>query len=122
LFARPGEDGTAMTDRGDTSDTTIGPLRMENGEVLLHLAGELDLSYVDMLWEAAAGALNAAPSRLVIDVSAVTFIDSSILGALVRINRATKEQGASFSLRQPRRVVTRLLQLSGLQADIEVEA
>ena len=111
-----------MTDRGDTSDTTIGPLRMENGEVLLHLAGELDLSYVDMLWEAAAGALNASPSRLVIDVSAVTFIDSSILGALVRINRAAKEQGASFSLRQPARVVSRLLHLSGLEEEIEVEA
>lgn len=106
----------------DMNDTTIGPLRMEDGEVLLHLAGELDLSYVDMLWEAADGALNAAPSRLVLDVTEVTFIDSSILGALVRINRAAKERGASFSLRHPPRVVARLLQLSGLEGEIEVEA
>ena len=111
-----------MNDRSDTDDTTIGPPRTENGEVLLCLAGELDLSDVAMLWEAAAGALNAAPSRLVLDVSAVTFIDSSILGALIRINRSAKEQGASFSLRQPPHVVTRLIHLSGLDEEIEVEA
>lgn len=103
------------------SDVMIEGRRTDDGEPLLFLAGEVDLSHVGVLWEAATQALAVAPSRLVVDLSAVSFVDSSILGTLVRIQRVAEEQGKGFSLRRPAPIVQRVLRLTGLEDRIPIE-
>jgi anti-sigma B factor antagonist len=105
----------------DTSDATISALPTDEGEALLLLAGELDLSCVEHLWLAAVDALEGHPTRLVVDVSAVTFLNSTTLGTFVRIQRRADELGTSFALRHPTPLVQRLLRLSGLDSQLAVE-
>jgi anti-sigma B factor antagonist len=110
-----GDDGTAM------SDLMFVAHPLDNGDALLPLAGELDLSHAEVVWEAALGALQAAPTRLVVDVSEVTFLTSSMLGTFLRIQAAAKDRGTGFALRRPGPLVQRILRLSGLDSLMDVE-
>lgn len=103
------------------SEMTIDVTRTDDGEALFFLRGEVDLSHVETLWTTALNALQPPTDRLVIDVSEVSFLDSSILGTLVRIKRTTDERGMAFALRRPARPVQRLLHLTGLDSEIAVE-
>jgi anti-anti-sigma factor len=109
-----GDDGDAM------SETRIRAQQTDEGAMLV-LAGDVDLSCVGALWGAAAEALATRPERLVVDVSAVTFLTSSVLGTLIRIQSAGQEQGTAVLLRDPTPIVQRLLLLSGLHAVLPVE-
>lgn len=73
------------------------------------LIGEWDLAVVDALNSAVALSLLDAERRLQVDMSAVTFIDSSVIAALVLGDR----EGLDVVIRNPSRVVTRALQLTG---------
>jgi anti-sigma B factor antagonist len=57
------------------------------------LAGELDLAAVEQLESAVAAALAEAAETLVIDLSALTFIDSSGVHALLDANRHAHARG-----------------------------
>ncbi len=103
------------------SNTTIDAQQTDEGDALLFLAGEVDLSHADTLWNTALRALDAEPRRLVADLSAVTFLDSAILGVLIRIHRAAGERGRDFVLQQPSPLVQRLLRITGLESVIRVE-
>ena len=57
---------------------------------------------------------------LVLDMSAVTFLDSSILGAMVAVHRATAANGCRFSLAAPSRIVARTLERTSLDREFRV--
>ena len=83
----------------------------------LLLSGEIDLASADALRRAGIRAVDAlGPSdRLDIDLSGVTFIDSSGLGALVSIRNAADSAGREMSLLGASASVVRLLELTGLR-------
>ena len=85
----------------------------EGDETVARLGGELDLTASDRVAEAlgAESTLGAAP-RLVVDMSEVTFCDSSGLGALLDVRRAASQAGVEMVLRDVRRQVARLLDLA----------
>lgn len=56
------------------------------------------------------------PGPVVIDVSAVTFLDSSGLRTLLMIARAAGERGDAVVLRSPSPEVDRLLELTGTRS------
>lgn len=104
------------------SDVMIEARRTDDGQALLFLAGEVDLSHVDALEATASSALDEAPSRLVVDLAKVSFVDSSVLGALLRIQRAAEGRGTQFFLRRPAPLVQRVLRLTGLDERLPVES
>ena len=74
--------------------------------------GELDLDSEHPLVEAAAGVLRAAPGcTLLVDLSGLTFIDSSGIRALMRMHQA---HGARVRLGDVSEPVMRLLDITGL--------
>lgn len=72
----------------------------------LHLEGEIDLAVADQLSEALREAM--ASGVAVVDLSAVTFIDSTGLHAIVSAARSLNGQGP-LVLTRPSRSVARLL-------------
>jgi anti-sigma B factor antagonist len=87
----------------------------EAGDVVAHLAGELDLSVRSDVVERVMGALaeqRPAPDRLVVDLGEVSFCDSSGLGALLDIQRIAGDSGVSLALRAVPPAVDRLLELT----------
>ena len=79
---------------------------------MLSLAGELDLATAPALREALRGAVDRSPKRLVVDLTEVTFVDSTVLGALVEARSALG--GDAFALAAPGLEVRRALEVSGL--------
>ena len=106
-----------MTEVGSSHEPIVG--LAERGDVLvLSLAGELDLANVPALREALRSAVERSPKRLVVDLTAVTFVDSTVLGALVEARSGIG--GDAFALAAPGLEVRRALEVSGLDRHFHV--
>lgn len=88
----------------------------EHGNVVLAVKGEIDATTTDQLRERIRAAFDAGNRRLVVDLSAVDFIDSTGLGVLVGALRYYKEQDGDVLLRSPSPIADRVLTVSGLSA------
>ena len=92
----------------------------DHGDVLF-VRGELDFASVPQ-FDAAVRVLMSAPrTKVVVNLSAVTFIDSSGLGALLRAHRIGRDHGIAFVLQNPSDRVRSLLALTALDATLRVE-
>jgi anti-anti-sigma factor len=93
-----------------TFDIDVTP---EGDEIVARLAGELDLTASDRVSQALGRTMDSAGGkRLVVDMSGVTFCDSSGLGALLDVRRAAADADVEMVLRGVRRQVARLLDLA----------
>lgn len=74
--------------------------------------GELDMSNAPEL----AGAIRAVPvgTTVIVDLSAVSFIDSSAIGALVSAGQAIAEGGGRLQIGPRSDMVARVLEMTGL--------
>jgi anti-sigma B factor antagonist len=86
------------------------------GRVTLYLSGEIDLFAMADFLDAADAALATGPAAVIVDLADVAFMDSAGLSGLVQIQQQTRNAGASFHVQSPSRVVTRVIELSGLDA------
>ena len=85
----------------------------DGNSVVLALRGEVDLQRRDEVADTAIKHLEQA-RPVVLDLSRVTFIDSSGLGALIRARQAATRLGGSFSIRGATGPVARVLAITGL--------
>jgi anti-anti-sigma factor len=87
----------------------------EQEEVVVSLAGELDIGTVPRLVTAVEEALGDSPTRLVLDLGSVTFCDSQGLGTLVVLNRTATRARSSLVLTNVGDFLDRLLHVTGLR-------
>ena len=85
--------------------------RLSDGSVQVELSGELDLSTADQIVTSMRTLLATPPSAIVVDASAVTFIDSTGIGTLLGARRDAHAAGCGFRVVTSENVakVTRLL-------------
>lgn len=87
--------------------------------VVVRLAGELDLYNADIVRAALAEAVAEEPKRLVVDLGAVEFLDSTALGVLVEARAKLRDRGA-FLLAAPGLEPRRALEVAGLDRHFSV--
>ncbi|HEX2575957.1 MAG TPA: STAS domain-containing protein [Aquihabitans sp.] len=90
--------------------------------VTVCLDGELDASYVGVVVDCVAQQLDAATTRIVADLSRLTFCDSSGTRELILLARAAGEAGAELVLHRPSAALTRRLQMMGLERHFQLTA
>jgi anti-sigma B factor antagonist len=113
-------DGDTVRDpQGPQGTVFAAEARLEGDDVLVRMEGELDLSTVHR-FRAVADDHDAA-RRFVLDVAAVTFIDSTGLGALVDLATRTRRAGGAVVLAHPDQRILRLLELTSLDQVFDVE-
>ena len=88
-------------------------------DVTLLVTGEIDMSTSGRLFDAVSGALALRPSRLVLDVGAVTFCDSQGLSVLIGLNRDAQAVSTRLVLSHVGDFLARLLDITGLHAAFE---
>jgi anti-sigma B factor antagonist len=86
-----------------------------NGCTTLVVSGEVDMAGSDELRTAGVTAIHAHDHQtLKIDLSRVTFLDSTGLGALIHLRNTTNEEPGALVLLDPSEPVLRLLALTRL--------
>jgi anti-sigma B factor antagonist len=110
----PAQDGTA----GIREDPIAG-IERDNGATVVSLAGELDLYNAQTVREALLECCDESPERLIVDLSAVKFIDSTALGVLIEA-RTRMSNRRAFMLASPGLETRRALEISGLDRHFSV--
>jgi anti-anti-sigma factor len=97
------------------SEFTIARLDGGNG---LKIAGELDVVTVPKLTEALRR--TASAGQVVLDLSELTFVDSSGIRAILELSRAQNGDGPVIIL-DPTHAVTRVLEILGIEQHPAIE-
>jgi anti-sigma B factor antagonist len=90
------------------------------GTVTVVIGGDLDLVTAPLLSRHLAPALDDGPQRLVFDMAGVEFIDCAAL-RLIASTRRCLPAGRQPVIRHPNAAVRRMLRLTGLAANCEVD-
>lgn len=94
--------------------------RSEHGYVVAALTGELDIASAPTLREQLLGLLRPAASRLIIDLSAVSYADASGLAVLAGTGRRAGLLGGHMRLAAPSPEVARVLSVTGLNQQLDI--
>ena len=91
--------------------------RSQGDQIILALAGEIDLYTAPRLQSELATALAGRdPARIVVDMSGVEFCDSTGMNVLLAAHRHATERGGELWLAAPRPPVRKILQVTGLES------
>jgi anti-anti-sigma factor len=86
---------------------------VENGAVSIALEGELDLAGARQMEESLAAAEREGPTRLVVDLERLAFIDSTGLRLLLQADARARECGYELVLRPGEPAVQRAFEVTG---------
>lgn len=93
-------------------------LTIETSDHGLRAVGEIDAHTAPTL----AAAIDAAAPTVRLDLSGVEFVDSSGLRVLIDAHQRMQEAGGSLTIATPSPAVKRLLEISGVDDYLVVEA
>jgi anti-sigma B factor antagonist len=96
-------------------------VRPDGSDVWVDAKGEIDIYTSPRLKEAITHALGLHPRNLYVDMSLVSFIDSSTISVLAAANQLAESESARLIIHAPARVVRRTLTLAGLIDHLNVE-
>jgi anti-sigma B factor antagonist len=102
-------------------DQTFWRLDVEraDGIAVLTPHGDLDMETSPSLVDAATREVTGGAHRIVVDLSAVTFVDSSGVGALVMLWRTVGERPGGFAIATPSKPVQSVLETTGIDRLLE---
>jgi anti-sigma B factor antagonist len=107
-----------VTEGGARSDS-VTRVESRDGATIVALGGELDLYNAHEVREALLSSIAESPERVVVDLTDVTFIDSTALGVLIEA-RTRLENRRAFLLAAPGMETRRALEISGLDRHFAV--
>lgn len=88
---------------------------MEGPAVVLHVTGEIDMSTAPVLAEACDQAIAGTGSRVVVDLTDVTFFGSAGLAVLLDARQRGERAGTEIRLVADGRPVLRSIEIAGVQ-------
>jgi anti-sigma B factor antagonist len=97
-------------------------VRVESDRCEIILSGELDLSTAPLLRHRMAEVTGELETELLLDIRALTFIDSTGLSLIVSEHKKLKAQGTELVLVSPSRMARRLFELSGLDSVLSIRS
>lgn len=86
---------------------------VNNGKTVIAAVGEVDAASADVLRAAIFEAIDGGQSSLAVNMSEVTFIDSSGLRVLIAGFKAAETAGGALTVQAPSDAVVRLLEITG---------
>jgi anti-anti-sigma factor len=91
-------------------------------EVVLHLAGEIDVLTVTSLSSIVNETLAEPPARITLDMAGVTFCDSQGLGTLVVLSRKAQHARSVLALTNVGEFLMRVLDITGLRSALMISS
>ena len=101
----------------------VTTIEQRGSAYVVTLSGEIDAFTAPSLRESLSRLVEEEGARaVVIDLGAVTFMDSSALGAIVGVLRRLRERNGELRIVQPRTAAGRIFELTGLDAVLDLYA
>ncbi|MBA3358924.1 MAG: STAS domain-containing protein [Thermoleophilaceae bacterium] len=94
-------------------------IAQRDGGIDVALSGEIDLSTIEELQERLKTPLEDDPGLIVLDLREVSFLDSSGLRLILRLNKRQEEGGGRLVLVRGGRRVARVLEVTGTDRQLE---
>lgn len=94
--------------------------RLGNGSAVVAVVGEIDLFTAPEFKLAVQAAINGGHDRVIIDLSEVTFIDSSSLGVLIGAHRRLKARHGTMTVVTANEAILKTFQITGLDGVFEI--
>ena len=85
-----------------------------DGTARVAVRGEIDIASSDELRTALLGLSDQGVVEVTVDLGELAFIDSTGLGALIRVLKHYRERGGDLRLASPTKPVTKVLEITGL--------
>ena len=95
-------------------------IRQDDDRVVIALSGEIDLSTVESVSAEVEPALAGDPAIAVLDLREVTFLDSSGLRLLLRLDERQRSNGRRLAIVRGGRRVARVFELTGADEQLEL--
>lgn len=97
-------------------------LQNQNNACVVRVCGEVDVSNAPELRSSLEDGLSEMPSDMTVDLSDVSYIDSTGIGVLVGAAHKASEAGIPFAVENPQRNVARVLSLLGVDGQLGIRA
>ena len=107
----------AAVDKAQPAPIAVTGVVGVDGAMVVSIAGELDMSNVDVVRRQVDHLIVAAPTSIVFDLAELTFMDSSGIAFLVQVAAQVKE----ISLRHVPGLIQRVLEATGVTELLAVE-
>jgi anti-sigma B factor antagonist len=101
-------------------ELTLSAVEIDAHRQVLVVAGELDLFGVPDLKRTLAELIERGVRRVVVDLSAVTFLDSTALGVILGAMRRLRARGGELAVVNLNPSITQLLEITGLDQMLAV--
>jgi anti-anti-sigma factor len=92
-----------------------------DGRAVVQVCGELDLNTAPQLRDALTELLDGGATELIVDLSGVSFLDSSGINVLIRAAKRLSDGGGTLRLRSPSSQARNVLEMTGLLEAMPVE-
>jgi anti-sigma B factor antagonist len=86
----------------------------DDAGVVVRVTGELDMSTAPELTSSLTSASAGVEGAVTLDLTGVTFLDSSAIGALIAVGQELADRGRSLRIGPRSTVVSRVLEITGL--------
>jgi len=108
----------ARVENGKGSSVAVKAMTDPTGAQVVKLIGEIDISNADTLEAKLDQIVGQGTERLVFDLGALEFMDSSGIAMLIRITGRVE----TFEIRNPSTIVRRIIECTGLGAVLPIES
>lgn len=103
-------------------DARVSISRFGSDSFVVAAGGELDLYTSERLREKLADVLELGGRHVLVDLTGVSFMDSTALGVLVRTAQAVRSSGGQMVLVADDPRVTRVIEITGLGSVFRIES
>jgi anti-sigma B factor antagonist len=93
----------------------------EDGTIVVRLRGELDMATAPRLGAVLNDVLDGKPSSVELDLTTLSFVDSTGIRVLIAANRRAGVQSCDFVLRHPTRSVLKALKLTRVDSLVRID-
>lgn len=95
-------------------------VRQVSGRPVLYVTGEIDIYTAPLFKQAVVNLVSEGTQNIVIDLTGVTFMDSSGFGTLLGATRRLRPGGGGLHLAGPNSTIQRMLRLTRLDSIMQI--
>jgi anti-sigma B factor antagonist len=115
-------DGSVIDDPEEAPDFGLDQHELDERTQLIEVAGSVDLFAAPEFKQALMGAIDSGKRWIIVDLTAATLVDSTVLGTLLGARRRLSARRGGLAIVCPEPGIRKVFEVTGLERMFPVEA